>query len=303
MRVVKPNDIELISSSVPENEFPVWSASTSYAKDAKVIYQHRIYKSLQGSNSNHTPLNTTTGLDAWWQDQGATNQWKMFDEAVSTQTEVTGTGVVSLTFSTKFKGATSIALLNLTGAKVTITVTEEGQSTPYWTKEFSLLNPVTDWWEWFFEDQDFQKDFVATGIPPTRFGIIKVVITGTNRVGVGHFSHGKERNLGITMLGITPSLRSYSKKETNEFGETRFIRRKSAKRHSGEIFTNPRIADSVFNLLSELDGVPALWIGDDIDTDKGGYQSLTVFGWVEEYHLAFRDAFDARISITIQGLI
>lgn len=302
MKVIKPNELTLLSTSVPENDAPAWSASSTYSKGTTILYMHRLYKSLKDGNNGKKPTEHVDGTESWWQDTGASNAWKMFDEALSSQTTVTGDGEKKITFSVKFNDASGFALLNITGVHAIATVTEEGDTEPYWSKEYNLLNPVSDWWEWFFEDQAFEHDLTASGIPPTKRCVLKIVFTGSHLAGIGHFTHGKEREVGATLYGVSASLKSYSKKETDEFGNTRLVRRRNAKRTSGELYTHPRNADAVYGLLAELENVPALWIGDNRDTEKGGHQALTVFGWIEEFHEAFNGPNDTRISITIQGL-
>ena len=46
MKIVIPNAIDLVSSTVPENDEAAWVQGQSYAKGAKVLRQHYIYESL-----------------------------------------------------------------------------------------------------------------------------------------------------------------------------------------------------------------------------------------------------------------
>lgn len=302
MKVIKPHEINVLSTTVPENDAPAWATGTTYTERDKVLYEHRVYQSLKNANTGKKPSDNMVGAEAWWADTGASNAWRMFDEALSTQTTVTGEGVQTITFSLKLNDASGFALLNLTGVHVAASITEEGETAPYWSREYELLSPVPDWWEWLFEDQSFARDRVATDIPPAKRCTLTVTVTGATTVGIGHFTHGKQREVGASLYGFSASLRSYSKKETDDFGNTRLVRRRSAKRHTGELYAHPRNADTVFDLLTELENIPALWIGDNRDSENGGHQSLTAYGWVEDFNEVFAGPNEVQISITIQGL-
>lgn len=302
MKVIKPHTLDLVSTSVPEDDAPVWETGTTYAKDAKVLYEHRVYMSLKASNIGKQPDIHNVGIEAWWADTGAANAWKMFDEALSTQTIVTGEGQQTIIFSVAFNDASGFALLNLSAVSVRASVTIDGETSPSWQAEYDLLNPVDDWWEWFFEDQAFADDLAITNIPPSKKCVLKLEVVGVSTTGIGHFTHGRQRDVGASLYGFSASLRSYSRKETDEFGNTKLVPRRSAKRHSGELFVEPRKSDAVFSLLSKMENVPSLWIGDNRDFEEGGHQALTVYGWVEDYTEVFRGPNEVQISITIQGL-
>ena len=62
-----------------------------------------------------------------------------------------------------------------------------------------------------------------------------------------------------TRLGI----RDYSRKDTDEFGNTRLVKRANAKRTSLPLFLRPSRLDSVREILARMHGLPALWLGDD----------------------------------------
>ena len=55
--VLKPFQVtpESMDSSVPEDDYPAYSAGTTYAEDQRVLYLHNIYQSLQAGNTGKTP--------------------------------------------------------------------------------------------------------------------------------------------------------------------------------------------------------------------------------------------------------
>lgn len=304
MKVIKPNAVKIRKSNVPADTTQTWTSSKAYAENDTVQYQNRLYKSLKGSNSGNQPQpDTGTGTpDSWWRDMGATNQWRMFDETIGTQTALTGEGPLEMVLELDFVRASGFALLNITGHNVRAEVFDGDDATPYWSRTYDLIKPRQGWWNWFFGEIAYIRDVVATDIPAVRFGRLRLTISGVNAVAVGHFTHGMQTEVGATLYGVSASMRSYSKKETNEYGNTRLIKRRNAKRFNGELVFSPTEADAVYSLLTDLDSVLALWIGDNRDSSKGGHQALTVFGWAEDFNELFKGPNQTELSITIQGL-
>ena len=109
MKIVIPNAIDLVSSTVPENDEAAWVQGQSYGEGAKVLRQHYIYESLSTSNTSD-PLSASSGISAKWRKLRASNRWAMFDDAISTQT-VAGTGTDELTVTVRFDYCTCFACL------------------------------------------------------------------------------------------------------------------------------------------------------------------------------------------------
>ena len=45
MKLIEPQAIRLLSSTVPENDAPAWSAGTAYQIGDSVIHEHKVYTS------------------------------------------------------------------------------------------------------------------------------------------------------------------------------------------------------------------------------------------------------------------
>ena len=50
-----------------------------------------------------------------------------------------------------------------------------------------------------------------------------------------------------------------------------------------------------------MHGLPALWLGDD-NEGIGSYQSLTVWGWLEDWNATVIGPNEVSMTIDIQGL-
>ena len=54
-------------------------------------------------------------------------------------------------------------------------------------------------------------------------------------------------------------------------------------------------------ILARMHGLPALWLGDD-NEGIGSYQSLTVWGWLEDWNATVIGPNEISMTIDIQGL-
>ena len=85
MKLIEPQAIRLLSSTVPENDAPAWDADTAYEIGDSVIHEHRVYKAVADSTGKQ-PDQHSEGTDAFWRLMGPTNRYAMLDQYVSTQT-------------------------------------------------------------------------------------------------------------------------------------------------------------------------------------------------------------------------
>ena len=65
MKLIEPQAIRLLSSTVPENDAPAWSAGTAYEIGDSVIHEHRVYKAVTASTGKQ-PDQHCEGTDAFW---------------------------------------------------------------------------------------------------------------------------------------------------------------------------------------------------------------------------------------------
>ena len=304
-KVIKPNKLELLSCSVSESDSVdgvLWDASTSYAKDQKVRYEHVSYESLSGSNKGNKPSETWSGTEAKWKKIGATMPWRMLDDFVETSTAAPEGQ--KLTFTVPFVRANAFCLLNLQGASVKVTVIGDGDEVDF-EETYEIIKDI-EGFSLYSYDYDLIESIdslVNTEIPISVYGKLLVEIDpgGPGSVAsVGHVIAGRARTLGMSKYDAEVGITDYSKKETDEFGVTTFVRRSYAKVASLELYLHPSQSDFVAANLQELRATPSLWIGDNVDN---GYTALTIYGWVEDWRSVYTGPNEQQISVDIQGLI
>lgn len=116
MRVLVPYDItpaQLVSSSLPLDDAPVWDGEALYLLGQRVVWANRIWERAVAGSSPTAPQ-----LDpAHWIDAGPTNRWAMFDRSGDTASRSAGAISVTLALGGPVG---DVALLGVVGTSVTV---------------------------------------------------------------------------------------------------------------------------------------------------------------------------------------
>lgn len=294
MKVIRPttiNDSRLVSSTVAEDDYAAWSSATSYALGARSIKAHRIWESSQASNTNHDP---ETSGPTWWVDIGPTNRWGMFDEKVGTVTTATD----ELTVVIAPGRFDSLALLQLSAASVTITMTVGAEVVYEHTESLIDDSEITDWYQYYFEPIRPKDYLLLMDIP--IYGEAETTITLTKNSGtvsIGMCIVGMQSDVGGTLNGVTLGINDYSKKSTDDFGNTTLVQRSFSKRMGAKLMVDNSEVDRVHAALSSLRSVPAVWVG------YGRYSSMLVYGFFGTFEIDVAYASFSYCSLNIEGMI
>ena len=303
-KVIKPNKLDLLECSVAESDDVdgvAWDETTTYSQGQKVRYEHVSYESLANSNKANKPSETWSGTEAKWKKLGATMPWRMLDDFVETKTS--GPEGQPLTFTVPFSRATAFTLLNIEGAAVHVRVMDADEGV-FFEQTYSIIKDIGDFslYSYNFDEMEAVDTLLATDLPMPLSGTLAVEIYPGEgfAASVGHVIVGRDRSLGGTLYDAEVGITDYSKKETDDFGVTTFVRRSFAKRASLELYLHPSQSDFVAAILQDLRATPALWLGDNVDN---GYTALTVFGWVEDWRSVYSGPNEQQLSVEVQGLI
>lgn len=300
MRLIKPVEItpaKLISSNVPETDFAAWVSTTAYDIDTKVIWNHHIYQALAAVPVGVKPGEEVIDKDhpAKWLDLGSTNRWRMFDNKVESLT--TNPGTIEVTIK---PGAVvnSLALFNLKGKSVTVTMVDALEGEVY-RKEISLVDAgVTNWYDWFFEPIGIRTDVVVLDMP--AYGSADIVLTidaGPEVATVGHVVIGAVKQIGTALYGSSVGINDYSRKSTDDFGNTVVIQRSFSNRADFDIALDTSEVTRVRRLLADLRATPVVWIGEE------SYEATILFGFYKDFQIVFSGPTVSDCSITVEGVI
>jgi hypothetical protein len=298
MKVIKPTTVTpamILSTNVVE-AYAAWSAVTSYSKDQKVDYGEGYYNSLVNSNLNNIP--DVVG-STFWEYIGPDNKHAMFDGQVSTST-TRATSPMTVTIAPGI--VNSLAMIDLVGSSVTITMTDAGASPPVYTKTIGLDGSIVfDWFTYFFEPFVQLAEVVLTDLPPYSSGQITMTLSGGGAVSIGELLVGLVYELGEEGMeqGASVGIIDYSRKDTdNETGMTTFTRRAYSKRMSGQFLLNNGQLNAVQRILADIRAVPSVFIG----SEAADYTPLIVYGFYRDFSIDIAYPTKSFCRIEVEGL-
>lgn len=301
MKIVRPVtilDAQMVSSSVPENDYTAWDSGTTYGLGDTVIYvaadTHWIVESLQAGNTAHTP--TGASADTWWLLVGNTNRWAMFDGMVQSQTSAADEIAVTLT-STAAR-VDSVALFNIDCAEARVTVTDATDGVVY-DETVSMVSPsgITDWYAYFFEPITRITDYVFTELPPYLSSEIDVTLTdagGTAKCGACVI--GLSREIGGTQYGAQTGIQDYSIKQQDDFGNYSILERAYNKRAVFQIMVENGLIDELQIILAGYRATPVVYVGTDL------YASTMIYGYYKDFSVVISYPTVSILSIELEGL-
>lgn len=296
MKVISPTQFNaaahLVSSNAVDSH-PVWGAATTYGLNAVVNFGHNLYQSLVNNNIGHQPSTSPS----FWVLIGPDNTRAMFDDQVSTST----TSAVPLTVVLSPGYMNSVALLGLVGDQVVISVTDGAGGPSVYSRTISLDGTfIYDWYMYFFEPNVQIGEVVLTDIPPYVNARLSMTLSrAVGAVSIGQMMFGTFYDLGDTEYGgATAGIIDYSRKETDDFGITTFVRRAFSKRMSLRMMLDTAQINKVQRVLSDLRATPAVWIGADGDE----YLPLVVYGFYRDFSIDVAYPTKSYCSLEIEGL-
>lgn len=299
MRVIKPvviGEAQLVSSNVPENDYAVWSSTATYAIGDRVILDHQVWEAVSAVPAGVKPGAEVVDKDnpAKWNLIGATNRWRMFDNKVESLTTNPGSVEVTIRPGTVVN---SLALFNLKGRSVTVSMIDPLEGEVY-RKEVSLIDAgVTSWYDWFFEPIGVRTDVVVLDMPAYGSADIVVTVEAADEAAVGHLVIGAVKTLGVALYGSSVGITDYSRKTTDDFGNTTVIRRSYSNRAEFDVSLETSEVARVRRLLADLRATPVVWIGEE------SYEATILFGFYKDFQIVFSGPTVSDCSITVEGVI
>jgi len=296
LKIVTPlaiSDAVLIATDVPEADYSAWSGVVEYALGARVIVaaDHKIYESLQDGNLGHA-----TSDPLWWIEVSPTNRWKLFDTSNSTQTAQANSMSYTLRSPNAMPVLAALNLSNATSIRVRVSHTTYGDLYDQ-TTDLTPQPPAADWWSWFFGARRAPSQHIVLDLPAIPGGDITVDLTGGAGLAIGVLLLGQIINLGIGVkYGVKVGIQDYSRKETNDFGDTVLVRRAYAKRASFDLILTADEVDAMQVVLADLRATPCLWIG------SVRYEATVVFGIYKQFDILISYPNFSDCQLELEGL-
>ncbi len=282
----------LIYTNASES-YPQWNAGTTYNIGDIVVYFGKLWESLQASNTSLPPNNNPT----WWLELGPDNKHACFDQSVSTITSASS----ELIFCVKPGAIDSVALINAETAIVEITIVDPVEGITYQSTSGLNASEVYDWYQYLFYDPLIKRtQIIFSSIPKYANSIITIKLKNTGQtVSVAQAIFGTISTLGATQYGVNTGIIDYSKKETDEFGNTSFIKRAFSKRLSAQLHLENSDLNRVQNYLYNVRATPLVWIASDDPTYE---EALIIYGFYRDFSTDIAYPSHSLCSLEIEGL-
>ena len=296
MRMVRPYSVTAANLTSNVSITGTEYASTgTYALGATVINTtgtdptYHEYESLVADNTGNALTDSSK-----WLDLGAINRFRMFDSVNGTLT--TNASTINVTVAVTGR-ADGLGLLGLDAETVQVVVTAGVYGTVYdQTYEMVDNDGITSWYDYFTEDVVYSSDLVLTDLPLYTDPSIQVIITKAGTASCGTMVLGQSIDLGAALYGAQAGIIDYSRKETDDFGNTSLVERSYAKRSRFKLKTDNTRVDSIFRTLAQYRATPALWVGVEDQSATWAY------GWARDWYVEFSMMEQSHISLEIEGL-
>lgn len=299
VRIIPPltlTDAMLTSTNVAENDHPVYDPGTAYADGATVIVTtgvHRIYQNNSGSSQTgvYPPDNPLI-----WEDKGATNAWRMFDNFSNTITS--NAESIDIQVEAGFI-SNSIALIGLGGSEVIVTVTDPVDGVVYSkTMDLRSSEGIVGLYSWLFRDHSKKTTIVLSDLPAYRNATIRIQINATGGTAeCGMVAMGRQKILGELLYGFSLGIIDYSRKTTNDEGVTSVQKRAYADEPEISMKVELSKFDNLKRVLSVYRSTPAIYVcGTQYDT-------MTVYGFYRDFRQTVPHSAFAECTLQIEGLI
>lgn len=305
MNVLMPTtitDAMLTSSTIAEPAAgeTAWVSAGTYALGDRRIRTttHRIYECVTAHSGRTTYPEDDT---AYWIEYAPTAKWAMFDTAVSTQSSIS----TPLTVVLKPGNFNSLALYGLDAATLTVTVKDSTGGTTVYSSTDALQEPPLDWYDWAFGAIKQLTKIVKTGITPYPNAELTVTLSASaGTIKAGMLVVGDYRSLiyadgfGGLLAGATAEPVDFSYIKTDDFGNTKIIKRRNATDLKVTVWIPREDADYALSVLQSVLATPCAWVA----SETAGFLGLNTFG-LGSGSLAYADASHAIFTINVKGLV
>lgn len=303
MRIVKPTvfDRSLLLSTNAVESNPVWAPGTYNLGDVVIhpgldlsgVEMDRLWTSLIENNTSEPSESNQN-----WFNFAPSNRFAAFDNQISTQTSAMNT----LTFVVSIGSVTSLGLLNVVAADVRVVIRggQGGEVLFDQTRSLSGDNPI-NWFEYFYYEDEARLTSALFEYPVLPFNAVaEITLNSQGMTSIGSVVFGRSSEIGTTQYGMTGGVIDFSRKETDEFGNTTFVRRAFSKRVSANVMINTAQIGRASRVLYGIRSTPTLFIL----TDDTAYEELAVvFGYYRDFNVEVSYPTFALCSIEIEGLI
>lgn len=296
MIIVKPltvTESNLTASNILENDAPDWTPSTPYDLGDEVIFDHRVYESLEGANESQ-PDEGAIAESPSWLDLGPTNRYRMWDAVPAPQSIRAGNIDVTVTPESTIN---AVGLINVNANSVTVQVIDSVDGVVYsQTRSLQDVSEITDWYSYFFEPITVKNDLVFLDLPNYASPVRVIVNAGSGTASVGEVVLGRQQELGCTQYGSSLGLRDYSRVEQDDFGNYDITRRRFSKTFDYDVIVERDSTATVQRALTRVRSTATLFIG------KEDREETIIYGFYRDMQIVLTQPTFVDMSVECESL-
>jgi hypothetical protein len=279
-----------------------WASGGAYTVgDVRIrASTHRAYRCAVAHTGSAIPPEADA---ACWVDAGPTARWAPFD--IYTSTAATATTSMSFVINPGFFNG--LALYGLVGVTVRVLIKSAPGGTALLDKDFDLFQGPSGWYEYLFTPARIINKLLVKDLPISPTAELTITITAAvgQPVAVGMIIVGDYRPLvgedaeyGGTQYGVSVEPVTYSYISTDEYGDTKIIRRHKATGLRANVILPRANADAALEKIQDMLDIPVSWVA----VDAQGFDGLNVFG-LGTAKVSYDGPNLANIDISVKGLI
>ena len=289
-------DAMLVSCTVAEPAAgeAAWDAATAYTVGQEAIRAttHRKYKRVAAGTTATEPENDITN----WLDIGATNRWAQFDRKVGSKT----TGTTSVTTVIKPGSVEGLALLDVVGTSVDVTVREATGGAVVYTRSISLDDSVvSSVYDWMYGEYTQRLNVVLTDLPGQYpSSEITVTVNSTSGGAIGVLAAGRVHALGATEYGAGAGIINWGKVTDDGFGNREWLEGDWANRVTLPIVANRSDMARLHRQLAKVRSTPCIYIGCSLVE----FEPLVCYGVYRDLYITVPYYSVVQMNLEIDGL-
>jgi hypothetical protein len=290
------SDAILTSSNITEDEAAQWYIGTTYAVDDQAIYKHKLYTSLVNDNIGSRPDEGVDEDPPTWFEEGPTNRYAMFDGKLTQGSS--NADSIELTFQSS-RVVDALVFFNLVGSSLNVEVTDADEVVQYTaTVPLSAGEPVNNWWDYFFAEFGQLTDVALVDLPSVAGLTINVTINNDGGIAqCGELVMGGQRSIGDTQYGASLSIRDYSRKDEDEFGNPIIVERPYAKVGDFDVILQTNTVSNVHRFLASVRAQAAVYIGGQ------NHEATVIYGFFKSFEIVLSGPVVSDCAIRIEGLV
>jgi len=291
---------QLHATNVPEADYPVWSAATTYTLANRVIFGGSIWEALMTSDTTGaTNIGRQPDLtrDIWWQRVRPTNRWGAFDTRHSTDTAQAGGFWYEIDAGYSVGAVHILGMTDCTSVRLRLTDPVDGLVYDSGELAVGFQPDGGDWWSWLFGQLIEIDEQHWTDLPNYPGARLRIDVEGGPACAVDTIMIGQIVTWG---RGVERGLRlprdSFSRMEEDLWGEVVLERRAFIRGMNFNLLLPNSQLDAFNRFIDERDTVVMFWVA----TDR--FTSTQIMGYYTRVDASMDYPEDTPVAIDVRGM-